>query len=287
MKGFISLATLAIIGVIAFVGALVAVPGLANSITSMIIDSEQTCSDAPYNTECYCFTGYRKTYVPWLGVPRWHCEKLEALLLDPDSQNFETEAVNFVQSYLANNCGNIWTDACNGVYCGCTPENPDCDAYASSHPIYPNNACISPVFGYGNTGARLVNVECVVMTTWGTPQGELMHEEALIIYGNQPNENIRPSSGTCPWRMQFFVESETQIPTTLEVLSRSNYCYNSETEQKCTHQSICDYYVGRDGSADWCVGDLELIVLPNDYPMSVFGLIKPYIGSGYPAPDGR
>jgi len=261
-------------------GVLFLVPGLISNIGALFSGEISSCDIAPYSSNCFCEEGQRKISVPWLGVPRWSCETLEDLLLDPESPTFEDDAISFSEEYLSRNCGEIFTDACHGVICGCPEENPNCGSFASSHPIYPTKACIAPVWGWGSQGARLVNVECLEMKTWNTPSGELSHEDAIALYGNNPNGSITPASGTAPWRMNFFVESKTDIPTTLEVLAHTNYCYNETLNKKCTYKGFCDSL----DNPEWCVGKLPLNIVPNDYPMSIVGIGVPQLGSGYPAP---
>lgn len=276
-----------IVAAVAIVAIVLLVPGLLPSLGTLFTTTVSSCEDTPYDTDCFCELGVeRKIRVPWLGIPKWSCENLEALLIDPESATFESDAIAFAEEYLSRWCPSVWVDTCGGYVCGCPPENPSCGGFASSHPIYPNQACISAVWGYGSQGARVANIECLRMNTWNTPQGELTHEETIAIYGNQYNANIQPSSGTAPWRMEFFVESETDTPTTLEVFVHSNYCYNALTEKKCTHQSICDYYTANPSDwtlahPGWCVGNLPLNIVPTDYPMSFF---VQQLGSGWPAP---
>lgn len=197
-----------------------AVAGWYNSVTGQ----ETFCNSDPYNEKCVCNLNQRRVYVPWIGIPRWHCENLAELILDPESPNFEYEAIAFVKQYLNRYCGSVCTDLqCGGSCIG-------------ANPTYPETRCISAVFGYGSTGERLVNVECVEVTEWDSQN--------------------RPSSGTLPWRMNFYVESATQTPVTIAVHIQSNYCLNPERTTKCTHQSFCEAY----GNPDWCVPQLPLEV---------------------------
>lgn len=137
MKGFINLATLAIIGVIAFVGALIAVPGLAGSITSAVT-GPMLCEDAPFDPNCECFTGTEKILLN-NGI-YYICEPIEKLI-DIDELGWEQEAITYAEQKLAeqfpecdmNTCdnpntswyvgpGSQWTDKkriilveCNGL----------------------------------------------------------------------------------------------------------------------------------------------------------------------------
>ncbi len=254
--------------VIGLIAALV-FPGWIESIGNAIFGEVSSCEDTPYDVDCFCEAGIeRKISVPWIGVPRWSCETLGELLIDPESPTFEADAIAFSEEYLSRWCSTIATDfTCGTGVC-----------VTGTGPIYPINKCLTAGFGYNIEGARSANIECVEQKTWQTPQGELTHEEALAIYGNQPNADIWPSSGSLPWRMFFFVESETGTPKTM--FPESNYYYNADTKQKCTHSSYCDYVyaqVPQDPftieNPDWCVGDLPLDVIPftPDSAFSIFG----------------
>jgi len=229
---------------IAVVAAFVLFPGLIESLGAMVGGQASSCEDTPYDADCFCEVGIeRKISVPWIGVPRWSCETLDELLIDPESANFETEAIAFAEEYLSRWCQNIATDFTCGT-----------ERCISGNPIYPETKCISAVFGYGVTGERVVNVECVEVTAWDAQN--------------------RPTTGRLPWRMEFYVESTTDTPVTM--FPESNYYYNETTGQKCTHQSYCDYVADDPYTLEhpgWCVGDLPLDVRPfvPDFMQSIFG----------------
>lgn len=217
------------------IGTFILMPNLWESIGALITGQVSSCEDTPYDAKCICEVGIeRKISVPWLGIPRWDCEVLEDLLIDPESPTFESDAILFAEEYLSRWCGSIATD----FTCGTT----DC---VQGNPTFPNNRCISAGFGYGANGERIVNVECIEVTEW--------------------DEQNRPTSGRIPWRMQFYVESTTGTPKTM--FPESNYYYNESTGQKCTEQSVCDYYYANPSqytidNPNWCVGDLPLDVIP-------------------------
>jgi len=206
-----------------------------------------SCTFDPYNPNCTCPEGYRKIYVPWLGEDRWSCEKIENLVLDPESPTFEEDAKEFVKNYLLTYCGDICTDLDCGIECG-----------RGNVPVDGNNKCISSVYGYGEEGKRTVNVECRVITEWS--------DGGISCNSNSDcgewewcykGECRLPSSGFSPWRMQFLVESETGKPVTYKVFSSSNYCYNPDTNKKCTLPEVCEEY----GNPDWCVPNLPLEII--------------------------
>ncbi|RLJ00635.1 MAG: hypothetical protein DRP06_01705 [Candidatus Aenigmatarchaeota archaeon] len=248
-------------------------PGLGASIWSTIANQPSHCSETPYDSECYCEQGERKIYVPWVGVPKWSCENVEQLLLDPESPTFEEDAIKFAQDYLALYCGDVCTD----LDCG-----PVCEYYDKTTNSTIKNEwedrCIDAVWGYGNSGARLVNIECKVVTEWeysSTPCEVESDCNGLAWEHCYQGRCVMQKGGYNPWRMEFFVDSETEIPTTLEVFSRDNYCYDVGTNKKCAHQSVCN----SENNLDLCVGDLPLTIVPNDHFMSVLGISG--IGSGY------
>jgi len=246
-KGSISLG---LIVAIAVIGVLL-IPGAVGSITSIFSSEPQPCDTAPYSSNCICGENERKIDVPWLGIPKWACENVEQLILDPESPTFEQDAIDFTQAYLSQHCGAV----CSDLSCG------DMSTCVQGNPTYPNEYCINAVYGYDSEGRRSVNIECIKVTEWDSSQ--------------------RPMSGIIPWRMQFLVESETGQPVTYQVFMSDNYCYNEQTETKCAMPEYCEYY----NNPDWCVGNLPLEIMPQQF--SVFSVFQPRLGSGYPAPDGR
>ena len=271
------------VSVIALVAVVLLVPGLLDSIGSYFTGQVSSCEDTPYNPACTCETGVeRKISVPWIGVPRWSCENIEELLIDPESPTFETDALSFVQEYLRRNCGEIALNMSCGEICSAT--NPS----GCHEPEY-----ISAVFGYGSQGARVVNVECVNVNEWDDSGEQCSTHDNCTgsYYACIEGTCKRQKSGTIPWRMQFFVESETDTPTVQEVFVQSNYVYNAALEQSCAHSSYCDYVYANPTQytidhPGWCVGDLPLNVVPTDYPMSILGIFDSGLGSGYPSPTG-
>lgn len=134
---------LIIIGVIA-VAVVLLMPGLAQSLISMITGEPLHCSMTPYSTDCLCNSDERKVSVPWGGLPRWYCETLDDLLLDPDSPTFEQDAIDFAGAYLDRHCGSVCTD----LSC--------------------SSGTIEAVYGWGVEGFRLANIECRVELEPGT-----------------------------------------------------------------------------------------------------------------------
>ncbi len=228
--------------IIAGVGILVLaivllVPGILPTIGAMFTTQVSSCEDTPYDPDCVCELGVeRKISVPWLGIPRSDCEVLADLLIDPESPNFEAEAIAFAEEYLSRWCSNIATDfSCGDAASECIQGNP----------IWPNNKCIQAGFGYNASGERIASIECIEVTEWDSQN--------------------RPVKGNLPWRMRFQVESTTGVPTTM--FPESNYYYNADTQQKCTHQSVCDFIYANPNqftidNPNWCVGTLPLDVIP-------------------------
>lgn len=160
-----------------------------------------SCDDAPYNEDCFCPEGTRKVSVPLLGIPRWNCENLEQLILDPESLTFEEDAKNFVVAYLRRYCGTVCTD----MTCG---TNKLCTNYNSPDSV---DACIDVASGHTSSGERIVNVECRVIL--------------------ERDELGRPKSGTIPWRMNFFIEGPTELPKVYPFFS--NYCVDPDKTERC------------------------------------------------------
>lgn len=239
---------LIVVLIVAAVAFSVGAPTIAMGWINQITGTQNNCEIDPYNTLCVCNADERKIDVPWLGLPKFDCEVVQNLIIDPESPTFEDDAISYAQSYLSNNCG-----ICGDLSCG----NPcgiliDGQWVPSANPIYPEDRCISAVFGYGAEGERVVNIECVVVDEWG-PQNQAL-------------------SGYILWRMNFFVESETMIPNTYP--NMDNYCLNDEQTQRCTYQEYCDMA----GGAEWCVPDLPMEVVST--PLLS---IMPNIGSGLPS----
>jgi hypothetical protein len=169
-----------------------------------------SCEDWPYDPDCWCPPGDRKVYVPIHGIPKWTCETVDDLLIDPDSPTFEEDAIEFVQEYLDLWCGppNCCTDlSCGESMCeygGLPPEGED--------------RCIAAVFGWGYAGSRIVNVECNIITEW--------------------DEYGQPSSGYYSWRMNFFVESETGTPEVCSIIIDHNFCLSPDAEEICEYPDL-------------------------------------------------
>lgn len=272
------LTILIVLGLIAFIFF----PGLIESIGALITGSQNSCEDAPYQENCFCGEGERKVSVRWGGLDRWSCEVLEQLLIDPDSPTFESDAIQFTESYLTRYCGFEGANICTDLSCG----NPCGDGRTG--PEYPVNKCKSAVFGWSVQGARIVNMECVEITEWNhRPTNQnFTHEEALAEFGNQPNSDLRIGGGYTPWRMEFFVESKTNIPTTVEAFARANYCTDPAREILCGTTLHCELNENEAEEGDWCRPELPMNFIPNDAP---FSLITPQegfssLGSGFPSP---
>ncbi len=215
---------------------------------------DKSCSWAPYDENCVCEEGERKVSVPWLGKPKWSCENIENLLLDPESPTFETDALAFAENYFSIYCGSVCTDFACGAKTFCN---------GFTNPTDGTNECIEAVYGHDAQGSRLVNLQCIQTTEWNSMNQQCFDNSDCdsLAYCYQ-GDCVRRATAISPWKLNFLVESETNIITTSEVHVISNYCYNAETGKQCMHQSICDYYIEKTGSADWCVGDLPLIIVP-------------------------
>lgn len=217
-----------IIGSLVLVGlVLFAVPGLIESIGALFSGEVAHCDDDPFSLagECFCDEGERKVTFGSSGFvweERSICEELEALLIDPDSPTFESDAIQFSEDYLIRHCGSEGVNIC-------TDESLQCgDPCIGSTPTFPDNKCVAPSYGFSDSGGRIANIECVRIDEWEViATGEkITHEEALSRYGNQSTNEIRVSSGTLPWRVWFFVESETDVMEGWELMAEQTYCYN-------------------------------------------------------------
>lgn len=164
-----------------------------------------SCEVNGYDSDCYCSEGEDKIFVPWVGVDRWDCENPNWLILNPASDNFEEESVVWIQDYLSAYCGyDCDTEYLNS--CGSVCESPN-DLTVD------NPRCMLASWGYGNNGERLVNVECQITTEF--------------------DSEGRPVSGYTPWRMMFYIESETGTPLVEPIYEDMNYCINLNTGIRC------------------------------------------------------
>jgi len=217
-------AFLLLAGVFAIV-MLIAIPGLGSSIISKITKTPKTCLEAPYDEKCYCPVGYRKVPVGWFGISRWTCEDLSALILDPESPNFEQEAIDFTINYLENYC----YDICSEIECG------NMDACILGNPPEGKDKCIEASYGYGD-GRRMAYIRCNVVSE-RYPDG-------------------KPKESYTSWSMNFYVEGENGTPIIRKLLAPFNYCYNKETGKMCTLPYVCESR----GNPDWCYPYLNVIV---------------------------
>jgi len=147
------------------------------------------CDITPYNPDCTCNPGERKEKLPYGRLTRWDCVVTDDLILDPDSETFQSDAIQYVKDYLGLYCGDICGDI------NCLDPNMSDEAfclYAGSPPTG-YDRCMSADIGVGPTGGRLANIECKTVLEW-YPDGS-------------------PKSGKIPWRMNFFVESPTHTPS--------------------------------------------------------------------------
>lgn len=206
------------------------------------LKAPKNCNEDGYNELCYCDQGQRRIFVPWVGMDKWHCENLELLLIDPESETFEEDSLAFIQNYLYYYCDSV----CDVIECG--------DFCAGGTPQGGADRCMNAVWGYGSTGSRAVNIECMVITEW---------------------ENGLPSTGYIPWRMEFLVESETDTPVAYEVYAASNYCVDSAATKRCAPPEYCDATGGEN-----CFGQLPINFIPTPVTMSLGG----GLGSDWEAP---
>jgi len=209
-----------------------------------------SCTFDSYNPNCTCPEGYKKVYMPWHGKDRWTCEKIENLILDPDSPTLEQDAIEFTKNYLSTYCRDICTDFNCGTKCG-----------KGIVPIDGDNKCINSIYGYGagdKSFELTVNVECRVINEWS--------DRGISCNSNSDcgewewcykGECRLPSSGFSPWRMEFLIESDAGNPVTLDIMKQNNYCYNTDTNKKCTLPEVCEEY----GNPDWCIPNLPLEVI--------------------------
>jgi hypothetical protein len=225
MKGIGKMGIILVIGIVAVGLFAVGMPQVVSGWVNQIQGILQNCNIDPYNALCTCDPNQRKIDVPWIGVPRWHCENLQELILDPESPTFGTDAISFTQEYLRRECGNLCTDLSCGQPCFMDG--------ASDIPIDGSNRCMTAVYGYGDSGARVVDIECRVVDEYipGTPGGCTSHTECGSWEHCVDGECVLPKSGYSPWRMFFFVESATGIPLAHEFMD--NYCVNPELTERC------------------------------------------------------
>lgn len=247
MKGVIGILPLLAIVVI---GALVVIPGAWQSVYSSLTGASINCEVAPYSDSCSCAeVGQRKISVPWVGIPKWDCENIDKLLIDPESPTFEQDAISFAKNYFDYYCNDVCEDTECGDICQGTPITcgTNTDRYMTA------------VYGYSSEGERLVNIECNVITS--------------------RNQDGTQKSGYSPWRMNFLVESETEIATVYQVLEQSNYCSNSAETRICATPNICSQM-----GSDKCTGNLELNVISTPVASLFSGTQLPQLGSGFPSP---
>lgn len=250
-KGFFSQNRNLLIGIGVLIFAVFIVfPGLIQSIGAQVAGQVVSCEDAPYAVNCVCQD--RKVEVPWLGVPRFSCETPNNLLIDPDSPTFEADAVSFAVGYLGNSCGTVCTD----LQCGgqCEP--------GENNPLFPEDRCINATFGYGVDGVRRVNVECVWIQEFQDIGGVM-----------------KPKTGTIPWRLEFLVESETDVIQVKEIDLSANYCYTDGADSYCASQELCD---ARGVTTVECVGTLPIDLVPTGNPLSTIGVSTSNYPSGLP-----
>jgi len=194
---------------------LLIIPGSLLSTFSILTGNIMNCEKTPFDKNCYCESGSRKIYVPFLGVPKWSCENIEQLLIDPESPTFKEDAIGFAKNYLSTYCN----DVCGEIECG------DMSPCENGLPPLSKDYCIEAVYGYGSDGNRLANIRCL-------------------------------TKNMAIWEMNFYVESETKTPATTNLLINNNYCYNPQTNKKCTLKEVCEHY----DNPEWCVGKLPLTV---------------------------
>jgi len=220
-----------------------------------VCDASVSCLEDKYCDLCSCPEGYNKIPISKSFGGGWYCESNDDLILDPESETFEEDALQFVQDYLESYCGDICTD----LECGelCTDGNPI---------ICNEDRYMVASWGQGKSGARLVNVECIVVTDWddsGVPCQT--HEDCTGDYRScQDGTCKRQSKGTIPWRMWFYVESPTGVPIVHRFFD--NYCADPSETMRCTFQEYCDDYAEYkpDINMDWCVGNMPMDVRDYD-----------------------
>jgi hypothetical protein len=220
-------------------------PSVWASFIASITGTHGDCEFVPYDSGCVCSPiGERKISVPWFGLPKWDCENLDLLLIDPESPTFQDDAIAFTKNYLTYYCGST----CDNLDCGevCGPTHPD---------VCNDDLYMTAAYGYGSAGERLVSIECVQVKE-RYPDG-------------------RQKSGSLPWRMMFLVESPTEIPVIYDVFLSSNYCVDSTKTNRCAPPEYCDYR----NNEDWCIPNLLVDIMPT--PIDIYPPLS--IGSGYPA----
>lgn len=269
--GSLALAAIAVIAVIAGVEFFIA-PGFISSFFLTFGEATPLCSEAPYNPDCICPSddNWRRVDISWTLVGnRYRCENLDWLILDPESPTFEDDSIQFAKDYLNTYCGDICTDLECGEMCilsGTTPADG-------------SNRCMDASWGVaGTTGERLVNIECREVTEWETTQTSCsVNEDCNMNAWFVCHNGLcgRPSSGVSPWRMEFYVESETGQPVAPEVLMWSNYCIDPAITTRCAAQCA-------ESAGSACVEQLPITSVPNDAIYSIFNTFS--IGSGWPAP---
>jgi len=256
-----NLKNIGILSAVVLVAAVVLVPGVLGAFLGFF-SSSNSCLDSEFNAECTCPEGYRKVSSDWFTQERYTCEKLEDIILDPESETFETDAIEFVERYFSNHCS-----AFDGLNCGgvCSAENPSgCrgDYYMSA------------AYGWDANNRRTVMIECKHTKEWDFTQTQCgSHSDCADrtdwAFSCIEGYCAREKSGSIPWRMHFFVESPTEIPTAYEFAMGMNYYYNEDTGKSCNTQEACDYYSanGEDLSDTYCT--LPMNYVPNDGLFSI------------------
>lgn len=203
------------------------------------LEGPKTCDETPYDDNCYCNPDEDKQKSPFsTWGHRWYCEQ-SVLVLDPDSPTFQQDAINYVKAYLSRHSNGKCNLECGEI---CTDPFPGA-----------GTQCIEASWGQGQTGERLINVECKKM--------------------------VSSNTGYSPWRMQFLVEYIEDKPRTYEVFENSNYCVAETTDcnsdSDCLDTEVCSTTPGKCatrysttgpcehwGNPEWCVPSIPMTVIP-------------------------
>lgn len=247
-----------IVAVILIAAASLLFSGKANEIRYAGVDSI-SCEFTPYDKNCTCED--RKVYVPWNRIPKWGCEVVEELMLDPESETFEQDAMDFAMGYLDQYCGHF----CRPLFCG---EQYSC--WSDEYPNPPNPFCIEAVWGYGKEGERVASIECKKVHEWeeyGVCVTDDEKHKCKISWGNcWEGVCWRQRAGTLPWQMHFYVESEG-IPRALDIFALyDNYCVDVAKTGRCASPDFCT----TERAAQWaekgkvCIGDLPIELVPRE-----------------------
>ncbi len=199
------------------------------SIWSIAMDQPRHCSETPFADNCYCDKGEIRDEGTWsigsdISFTIYSCYKPENLLLDPNSPNFEEEAIEFAQQYLDLYCGNICTDLSCGNLEPCDP--------ATGLPKTNSDGCILAEITYTPEGHREVEVMCKKTKEKFVTGSCNTSEDCGFFEICDNGKCYQIKSSTISWQMKFYVTSSNGTPVSR--YPSENYCFSPDGTEKCT-----------------------------------------------------